>query len=90
VIADRNRSDLVAHLEANPTGIVTFTSSSTARNFKQLLPQEQFESLTKDLTFASIGPITTDTAKDIGFNIHIESDASTIPGLCKAIADYFS
>jgi len=89
-IADGNRNELVAYLKSSSVDLVTFTSSSTARNFKQLLPPEQFESLTEGVLFASIGPITTRTARSLGFDIRIEPGASTIPELCRTIADYYA
>lgn len=88
-IADHNRNELLEHLTAKTANLVTFTSSSTVKNFKALLPPERFQDLIEELTVASIGPITTDTAKSMGFEVHIEPDAFTIPDLCKAIVQYY-
>jgi len=41
------------------------------------------------VTVASIGPITTETAVELGFNVHITAESYTIPGLCAAILDYY-
>ena len=41
------------------------------------------------ITIASIGPITSETAKELGFDVHITADSYTIPGLCKAVLKYF-
>jgi uroporphyrinogen III methyltransferase/synthase len=38
---------------------------------------------------ASIGPITTDTAVELGFEVDITAETYTIPGLCEAITRYF-
>jgi uroporphyrinogen III methyltransferase/synthase len=38
---------------------------------------------------ASIGPITTDTAKKLDFDVHISAESFTIPGLVKAILQYY-
>jgi len=43
-----------------------------------------------DVTIACIGPITADTAKDLGFDVHIVADVYTIPGLCDAIVGYYA
>jgi uroporphyrinogen-III synthase len=67
--------------------IVTFTSSSTVRNFVALLggrgrpPHARLEGI----LFASIGPITSATLRELGLPVHIEATEYTIPGLTKAI-----
>jgi uroporphyrinogen III methyltransferase/synthase len=80
---------LIKGLEEGSIDIVTFTSSSTVRNFKALLPPERFESLIKGVMVASIGPITADTARELGFKVDIEAKEYTIPGLCQAILQHF-
>ena len=83
-------ADLVLdRLEEKTIDIITFTSSSTARNFKSLLPPEKFEALMKGITTVSIGPITADTARDLGFDVHIVAETFTIPGLCDAILGHY-
>ena len=69
--------------------LITFTSSSTVKNFFKLcegIKKDYF----KDIIFASIGPITSATLKEFGFNPHIESEEYTIDGLVDAIKNYFS
>jgi len=41
----------------------------------------------KGIQFASIGPITSDTLRKLGLQVHIEAKEYTIPGLIKAIRD---
>ena len=84
-----NRDDLVQNLKDNSIDLITFTSSSTVRNFKALLPAEKFTKLIKGVTIASIGPITSDTAKKLGFDVHITAEDYTIPGLVEAILQYY-
>ncbi len=88
---DRTNADtLVTQLRAGRVAAVTFTSSSTVKNFKALLPaDEEMEGLMAGVVVASIGPITSETARDLGFTVHIEADTYTIPGLCEAIARHF-
>lgn len=81
---------LLRQLEEDKIDLITFTSSSTVTNFKTLLPSEKFETLMKGVAVASIGPITTDTARKLGFNIEIEAKSFTIPGLCEAICQHFT
>ncbi|MFH2218665.1 MAG: uroporphyrinogen-III C-methyltransferase [Pseudomonadota bacterium] len=84
-----NADLLLSELEAGAVDIVTFTSSSTVTNFTALLPADRFESLMRNVTVASIGPITTDTARKLGLTVHITAESFTIPGLCEAILKHF-
>src|SRR5438034_848634 len=65
--------------------LITFTSSSTVENFVAL-------GLTwpKGMQVASIGPITSKTARDHGLNIDIEARRHDIDGLVQAIHKFFS
>jgi uroporphyrinogen III methyltransferase/synthase len=84
-----NTDDLVQNLKNNHIDLITFTSSSTVKNFKALLPAENFTKLIQGVTIASIGPITSDTAKELGFDVHITAEDYTIPGLVEAILQYY-
>lgn len=88
--AGDNLDLLISRLEQRSIDIVTFTSSSTVRNFKALLPAEGFESLIDGVKIACIGPITANTAKELGFRVDIEAQEYTIPGLCEAILRHYS
>ena len=68
---------------------VTFTSSSTVRNFLDLLDKSNQTELLSGIVLASIGPITTQTAKELGLNIDIEAKEYTIDGLVQALLTYF-
>jgi len=87
--SDRNVGSLIERLENKTIDCLTFTSSSTVKNFKKLLPPDRFEGLIRDVTVACIGPITADTAESLGFNVHIVAEEYTIPGLYKALIDYY-
>lgn len=80
---------LVSQLEEKTIDMITFTSSSTVKNFKNLLPPDQFTRLIAGAKIASIGPITTDTATESGFKVDITAESYTIPGLCEAILKYY-
>jgi len=79
---------LLKRLKEGTIDLITFTSSSTVKNFKAILPDNIFDSQMKNITIACIGPITADTAKSLGFDVHIIAKSFTIPGLCEAILDY--
>ncbi|MEJ2285365.1 MAG: uroporphyrinogen-III C-methyltransferase [Desulfobacterales bacterium] len=80
---------LVKQLEDNSIDLITFTSSSTVKNFKDLLPSNKFNQLVAGVKIASIGPITTDTASQLGFKVDTTADSYTIPGLCEAVLKYY-
>ena len=86
-VAD-NANLLIEQLTAKRIDLITFTSSSTVKNFKALLPSDNFKDLLDGVTVAGIGPITTDTATDLGFEVQITAKSYTIPGLCDAILKY--
>ena len=88
-VAD-NADRLIEELTNKHIDLVTFTSSSTVKNFKALLPTEKITDLLEGVTIASIGPITTDTATKLGFEVHITAPTYTIPGLCDAIMNHYS
>jgi uroporphyrinogen III methyltransferase/synthase len=81
--------ELAAALQAGDIDLVTFTSSSTATNFKALLPADAGSDLLARPRIASIGPITTETAEKLGFQVDITAATYTIPGLCAAIVDAY-
>ncbi|MHB8172327.1 MAG: uroporphyrinogen-III C-methyltransferase [Thermincolia bacterium] len=65
--------------------IVTFTSSSTVKNFVELLATPDYLQLMAGVKVACIGPITAKTARDLGLQVDIEAAEYTIEGLIKAI-----
>ncbi len=83
---------LLTALKQKTVDLVTFTSSSTVRNFRKLLPEDVTEKnrLMQDVTLASIGPITSETAAEEGFQVHITAETYTISGLTEAIVNYYS
>jgi uroporphyrinogen III methyltransferase/synthase len=81
--------DLVADLENGRVDMVTFTSSSTVKHFHQMLPADRRNQLMDKVHTASIGPITTETAEALGFDVHVTAEEYTIPGLCQAIQTFF-
>lgn len=68
--------------------VVAFTSSSTALHFARLLGARKTSSLLRRVAIASIGPITSATVRELGFEVAIEAHESTIPALVEAIRAY--
>jgi uroporphyrinogen III methyltransferase/synthase len=79
----------VERLLTPPPDVITFTSSSTAANFARLLADRTLSEVLRGAAIASIGPVTSDTVRKLGLEITVEAKESTIPGLVKAIQDYF-
>lgn len=69
--------------------LVTFTSSSTVSNFFDIIKAADNLELLKEITGASIGPITSKTACEYGIKIGLEACTHTIECLVETIKDYF-
>ncbi len=72
-----------------PPDAITFTSSSTVSNFAKLFPNRSLSQVLSGTAIASIGPVTSETVCKLGLEVAVEAAESTIPGLVKALLDYF-
>lgn len=89
-IPSEQSETLLNALRNRTVDAVTFTSSSTVKNFLSLIPESSDPpELLKGVTLASIGPITTETAESLGLKVHVTATTFTIPGLCEALVDHF-
>ena len=77
-------------LAAGTIDAVTFTSSSTARNFAEAFSEEDRRAWRGRVAVASIGPITAATAAEYGLTTDIMPAEYTIPALARAIVEYFA
>src|SRR5581483_3688552 len=68
--------------DAKRPHVITFTSSSTVKNFVALAGKG---SNFKNIRMASIGPVTSHTLREYGFKADIAAKEFTIPGLVAAI-----
>lgn len=70
---------------------ITFTSSSTARNFMALLPKNQSpKELLEGIRLVSIGPVTSETMRGVGLWVDAEAATYTIEGLVAALEWMFA
>ena len=69
--------------------LVTFTSSSTVKNFVEMFGDDDYIALLDGVKIASIGPITAKTAGELGIKTDIMPKAYTIPALTEAIVKYY-
>ncbi|MDR3089059.1 MAG: uroporphyrinogen-III C-methyltransferase [Desulfobulbaceae bacterium] len=84
---------LVADLAGGRIDAITFTSSSTVKNFLDLLDAASQEELTKLLggaRIAAIGPITGKTVSDHGLTVDVQPEQYTIEAMVAAMVSYFS
>lgn len=89
VVPPSSRRRLRAALK-NPKkrpNVVTFTSSSTVKNFVELLGSSRSPKLLNGMQMASIGPVTSATLRELGLPVDIAARVFTIPGLVTAIVD---
>lgn len=86
---DRDAGRLREALANRTVHAVTFTSSSTARNFAELFSDDERRALLSGVTVASIGPITAATAAEYGLTTDVMPGEYTIPALTRALVDYF-
>jgi len=69
--------------------VIAFTSSSTVNHFAELLKKEEPKKLLRRIAVACIGPVTARTAKEWGLKVKIQPRQFTIPGLTRAIAEFY-
>ena len=81
-------SETLAEIEAG-VDVLTFTASSTVRNFVAQLGQARARSLADRAKVAVIGPITAETARDLGLRVDVVASEYTIGGLVAALVDAY-
>jgi uroporphyrinogen-III synthase len=85
--SSRRRLQAVLKDPSKRPGIVTFTSSSTVKNFMALLNKGPQPKLLGGIQTASIGPVTSATLREVQLPVDIEARVFTIAGLVSAIVD---
>ncbi len=88
-VVPRKSRDLLRSVLSDPDRrphAITFTSSSTVRNFVDLLGRRvALGCLQNGIRSASIGPVTSDTLREFGLPVHIQAEHYTVPGLVDAL-----
>lgn len=69
--------------------LIAFTSSSTVRNFFALLGRGAARQLLAGVAVATIGPVTSRTARALGLRVAVEAHPHTVPALVRAVENYF-
>jgi uroporphyrinogen III methyltransferase / synthase len=84
-------ASLTQQLHAGQIAAVTFTSSSTVRNFVELFGgRDAVRPLLAQVVIACIGPITACTAKEYGLTTTVMPAENTVPALAEAIMRHFN
>lgn len=89
VIPKKDQEKLISILKDDHVDMITFTSSSTVKNFIEILGENNKE-LLADKKIAVIGPITEETAKDLTLKIDVQAKEFTIDGLVDAINKHYN
>lgn len=88
-----DKASIRAEFEDNKVDMITFTSSSTVRNFLDMIDakdQEELQQILADVKIAAIGPITAKTITDNGLAVHVQPDQYTISDMVNVVVDYYS
>jgi len=81
--APEDAAERIARTMATKPDCVTFTSSSTVQNWVAAAGAESL----RGVRVASIGPITSATARQLGVSVTVEAGEFTIDGLVRAILE---
>lgn len=84
VVPEDSVQRLVELLRGDPPDAATFTSSSTVRNFFQLLHAAGSDVWPRGMRAISIGPITSQTLRELGWEPAAEADPHDVAGLVAA------
>ena len=69
--------------------MVTFASSSTVRNFAELFGGvQELQKTLQHTIIGCIGPITAETARELGLQVDVVAGQNTIPALVEALVEY--
>ncbi len=80
--ATRRMADRIA---AGEVDVVTFTSSSTVRAFRAMFGGE-----VGGFLVATIGPATSATVRESGYEVAVEAEEYTVSGLVRALGSYYA
>lgn len=82
---DSNKEDIFDILKKDNELFITFTSSSTVKNFVEIIGKENLALLKGKAKLVSIGPVTSKTIEGFGLTVYKEAKEYTIDGVVEAI-----
>jgi uroporphyrinogen III methyltransferase / synthase len=80
---------LAKRIRRREVEVITFTSSSTVKNFVRLFNRKNLAEIVNGSAIACIGPVTAYTVEQLGGHAAIVATEFTVPGLVSAILDHF-
>lgn len=90
-VRDAGAAEVIrAQLQEGKIDAITFTSSSTVKNFIDSIGSECIATCLSGVLIACIGPITADTAREMGITPSSTAEAYTIPGLVDSLITHFT
>lgn len=90
-LVDEGAEAVVELLRQRRIDMISFTSSSTVRNFMSILQgfsTDPLELIGKHVTIACIGRLTAETAEEYGLTVHCLAKEATIPALLAAMIEH--
>lgn len=88
-VKSENRNTIENDLLNGKIHFVTFTSSSTVRNFLEMFSHHSVKDLLQNVQVAVIGPTTETTAIENGINVDVVATEATISSLANAILEVY-
>lgn len=88
VVPARSRERLLKVMESERSrpNVITFTSSSTVRNFVELMGKRGARAVFRaGVRAASIGPVTSATLREFSLPVDVQAEEYDIPGLVRAM-----
>lgn len=91
VMPSDGRGEMLAEaIKAGKIDCLTFTSSSTVKNFLSLMEPFVSPEEFSDVVIACIGPVTARTAEELGLSVKIVAEHYTIDGLVNALIRFYT
>ncbi|MBI3271611.1 MAG: uroporphyrinogen-III C-methyltransferase [Planctomycetes bacterium] len=86
-VLERQDRSAARELLAGPLDAATFASSQTARNLVEIVGRAEARRFARRVPVVTIGPITSDTCRELGMPVAAEAKAHTIAGLVEAVEE---
>jgi uroporphyrinogen III methyltransferase / synthase len=83
---------VLERFRAGTIDAVTFTSGLIAKRFAETIAAAGLDaaSVMRDVAVASIGPVTSDAIRELGYEVDVEAPQATMASLAEAIGSHFS
>jgi len=87
--AGPDAGDTLERIRRGEVDVVTLASPSAFYHLSDALGEERLRELANAVALAAIGPVTAKAITDAGLPVAMEASESTVPGLVRAIVEYF-